>query len=563
MPQPENGNKIKSFSELRKEGFLQRDNNLLYLQNLADCLEEMNTDQNSHLYDKLGKHTSAIRNLKSFKALNEKDCVKTLNEFAGFLMQEKGGKTNYQRLLDDAGKVNPPGEYNADTIKNGLNVLKKVGFDIDFDKLEAQQQKLQPDLNMERRKTKEEKIATYEQLLEYTKNNERTIFEYDSKEYKAYKSLYKELDNAENTLSKRIENNAGYNAGKGLEEKKQDAALLEEIKNLKTQIKPIEQIATKEAGIEGKYEEFRKSMEGLNDFLKKGEETSLYQKISQIPGVKMERIDHGFKTIENNLHLGIQIEDVKNYTPRKPVTKNALDWIDGMKNELREKWDTFEYDVEDLRNTVSKILAARILVDSIPGEKESLKKPVSDMEIEKKAAELRENDHFEKFLTGITNDGDRQKKIYDILMKRGHGGRIEQAFTKFLNEQPAGWLHNDAVIERFMPRVIDRIESLQHQIDHNKMTNTNTAVAEAFALRNMINVGRDQKEALKVKIPANGKLTEQTVELSANEKFTKFMEQAKNKSLFQKGHGGLAQQGFNKSADGLDQAPKAPKVPGM
>ncbi len=171
----------------------------------------------------------------------------------------------------------------------------------------------------------------------------------------------------------------------------------------------------------------------------------------------------------------------------------ALNWIDGFKEDAKEKG-------EDYRLIAARIFAARILVDSVPGSKSSLKKQVNGIEIDRVAKQLMDNVTFSEFVNGM-----KKSELKEYIGKYGHGGKLEEKFKNYILHLEAGQLHNDKILDRFMPRVIDRIDVLKgYARKKGSAANQSAEIIETIALRTMIGAKRNQPETLIYKIPTSG-----------------------------------------------------------
>lgn len=171
----------------------------------------------------------------------------------------------------------------------------------------------------------------------------------------------------------------------------------------------------------------------------------------------------------------------------------ALNWIDGFKEDAKEKG-------EDYRLIAARIFAARILVDSVPGSKSSLKKQVNGIEIDRVAKQLMDNVTFSEFVNGM-----KKRELKEYIGKYGHGGKLEEKFKNYILHLEAGQLHNDKILDRFMPRVIDRIDVLKgYARKKGPAANQSAEIIETIALRTMIGAKRNQPETLIYKIPTSG-----------------------------------------------------------
>ena len=207
--------------------------------------------------------------------------------------------------------------------------------------------------------------------------------------------------------------------------------------------------------------------------------------------------------------------------------RNADEWINHFKESNKNG-------TVSAVTCASRIFAARILADSVRGDGSSLKKPISGAEISRLANELENNSSFSDFLGDFTeNEANR------LIQKYGHGGVLEDKFKKYLLERKAGELDNSEVLQRFMPKVIDRIEELQRQARLRGAGETpSEEIAETMLLRAYVGAGRNNVEKLHSVIPANGDLKSDIEILCKKNDFLNAVGKEKVKNEFQSGHGG-------------------------
>ncbi|MBR4581182.1 MAG: hypothetical protein IKO32_08110, partial [Lachnospiraceae bacterium] len=221
------------------------------------------------------------------------------------------------------------------------------------------------------------------------------------------------------------------------------------------------------------------------------------------------------------------------YEPLLPdEEKFALQWIDNFKNESAESKPG---DKTDYNRIAARILAARILVDSEPGNKRSLKKYVEGSDIDRVANVLLNNETFKGFTEEMGEKG-----MKSLIESFGHGGKIEDKLRNYILKQPAGNLHNDRILDRCMPRVIDRIEELQNQAKKiiKRDENPNFEMAEIMVLRSMVGARQSRPDLLAVKIPTINDLAERVSSI-ANSNFTDTVASSENvQKDLQRGHGG-------------------------
>ena len=188
---------------------------------------------------------------------------------------------------------------------------------------------------------------------------------------------------------------------------------------------------------------------------------------------------------------------------------------------------------EDLAENVLKIMAARIIADSVRHKKDRLVSTfVTEDQIDDKVAEMKANATYKKFYDDIINNAEFRNKVtnaygYIKVDGRGHGGRIDDLFREYVKNVPPGELDNSEVLQRYMPSVKDRIEALQKQFkvynreyehtminmsdDHPAANGEDDPNKQAMAkimieitkLRTISNAIRKQKSSLEKPIPVS------------------------------------------------------------
>ena len=99
----------------------------------------------------------------------------------------------------------------------------------------------------------------------------------------------------------------------------------------------------------------------------------------------------------------------------------------------------------------------------------------------------------------------KKSELKEYIGKYGHGGKLEEKFKNYILHLEAGQLHNDKILDRFMPRVIDRIDVLKgYARKKGSAANQSAEIIETIALRTMIGAKRNQPETLIYKIPTSG-----------------------------------------------------------
>ncbi len=124
------------------------------------------------------------------------------------------------------------------------------------------------------------------------------------------------------------------------------------------------------------------------------------------------------------------------------------------------------------------------------------------------------------------------------LIKKGHGGELEESFKKFLLNQPAGKLENDPALQRYMPTYSQRIKALQKKAKTLQGNESLETMAEITILRNMAKTQRKKKARLEKTIACDASLSlSKSVDILANKTaFNRLAVEALGD--LQSGHGG-------------------------
>ena len=144
-----------------------------------------------------------------------------------------------------------------------------------------------------------------------------------------------------------------------------------------------------------------------------------------------------------------------------------------------------------------------------------------------------------EFLSTLAQDP-KKVKLALSAARSGHGGGLDKMFTAYLKTRPAGQLHNDPVLERYMPTVKSRIDFLQNKAaeSYNKERKAPVPeIAEIVALRYLSTSKITKKTNLDAKIPANNELTERVAKHVNSAKFNARCESPAILNYIRKGHG--------------------------
>ena len=238
------------------------------------------------------------------------------------------------------------------------------------------------------------------------------------------------------------------------------------------------------------------------------------------------------------------------FVPKPFVRKTAAKWIEDIRKpeNLFKQVDgamTVDYD------QVVKIMAARHYAESVRGDAAKLDSTsIKDKELDKRADQLKTLPHFKDFLESL-KDPAKQRKMLSAIGK-GHCGGLDDMFTAYLKELPAGQLENVPELKRYMPTAKDRIEALKKQTgrlgavpgdadaQREHFRKKAAAAAEIVQLRNLVQAERKKKSTLDVKIPVDSQnsLKAGVNTLIRDPAALKALGSDDTQELLQKGHGG-------------------------
>ena len=551
---------------------------------MLEGLESINKDPESPLHDKLTKYTKAIRIIKERSnhtrkpeiVQSVKNALVDLADFKDFLASGEGD-TVYQTLIDEGRKH----DMTAEELDTGLKMFSDfVEMGLDLDEIKKKQQALDsekealegPDAN-----------APLTDVVRFDKKVQRGLtFANKKSESKSVNDLVDILRDAELSLSekqdkfeKRNKNRKNIPAEE-TEKNAENNNLCEQIKKYREAIRILNG-----AGAQGDLssEEMRQSalntLTGFQGFLQDGlEQTNLKRILKEAedinkrrnPQTAEENFAKGMQALEGTLHFGLDAQKASEVTPenrkifeereaekkRLQQQKEAIEkakrdfrgadkWINGWKAELGSKTQKPGDRKEYLRTMFTKIMAARLLVNSERGSLSTLNRPVSRYDIEEKTKELMERPgHFKDFMDKVMSD----EKLLAKASKAagtGHGGGLDDMLKSYLKELPAGKLSSDPLIDRYMPTAKERIEALQDQakVIRKKGSVPYEQAVEIIAIRNRVDAERKNKSSLDIKIPTGGKdLAKEVTDMSKHHALIAAVSDDKTMDLLVSGHGG-------------------------
>lgn len=323
-------------------------------------------------------------------------------------------------------------------------------------------------------------------------------------------------------------------------------------------------------------------------------------------GINFEELEENFVKVQNNNINNIINDNIiaekEDFPAHEQEDKNneqiiekresAIDYIEKIRDNKFKVFNPHNVPVgereqfmEEFKDNVLHIMAARMLANSDRGKADKLKKTsFTNKQVDDLVRRMKEHDCFKKFLREITLDTDMYKKAFVAAsIKPGHGGKLDDMFKEFLLNIGPGSLSNDALLGRYMPTVKERIESIQKLVRNypdlnkeledvtnrlrdfqekgegdenliadliNRKTllqervedcgNSERACGEIIVLRNMVKAERGNKSRLNVKIPVaeEDTLWRQASYFSADDKATELGRSEDMLALLQNGHGG-------------------------
>ena len=519
---------------------------------LGSLLNELNTTDKSYLKETLEPYANAIQTLKNLTGKNElNQALKTMSGFKDFLLSENNGKTNYRLILDDQSLL---GE-NADTYSDNevaeyiltLSNIMNLGITVQDLAKAAEKKEINPDL--ETRKINTEKIETYDQL-NAEKAKGKNFLDHTSKEYDSVSKMQQEVSNFCSLLEKRLDDSRENGA-------KPDLEVVDILNRSKRFAKSIQdmreglfEVPRNTQRVESGLKEFVNYLEFLNSYSSNG--NTMYNEISSLSKSlndwkpAMINFISGINNIEKVIRSGY---DISKIAEKKNLGDNFTKTGDVWIKSLRQSNKNFK--PEDY---IATIFAVRMISGCGRDDFDTLSKSrVSSYNVIFKRNAILEHPEFKNFMETLNNDPKKMATAMKHANSTGHGGALEDMFREYLLNKPAGELTNDPLLARYMPTALDRIEVLQEQAKTalKEGKTPEKAMAEIAVVRDFVRATHNSKETLKVKIPANGKLQEETNTL-ANSNFMKkcATNHPEITNLIKEGHGGKMVEEINKGISG-------------
>ena len=278
-------------------------------------------------------------------------------------------------------------------------------------------------------------------------------------------------------------------------------------------------------------------------------------------GVTEEKVKDVVQKVNEATGLQIVLPPLAPAPDLEPA-RSASQWIRDWKADFREEQGKLDYPA----GYFAKIMAARMLADSDRGYKNKLvSTQLTESAINAKARELMENHQFRGFVESLK--GEQLSRAESAVLSRGHCGGLDDMFRDYLKNLKAGKLTNEALLDRYMPTVQERIEILQKQTENRPKDQLSCAAeaAEITVLRNMIRAERNKKTRLRKKIPTaeQSTLEKQTFVLRNSNLYLNKVGSAGTeefRELVRKGHGGEMVEKLRLEEKGLPQSEQVKKL---
>ena len=136
---------------------------------------------------------------------------------------------------------------------------------------------------------------------------------------------------------------------------------------------------------------------------------------------------------------------------------------------------------------IAYIMAARELANSVRHKRAKLDSAQLTMsEIKNRAVALSKQPDFSSFISSLKTDPNLRRQAISAA-GTGHGGGLDDMFTKYLAQKAPGELPTDEILKRWRPSALQRIEGLQEQLrngDPDPFT-SKKCMAEIIAARKL------------------------------------------------------------------------------
>ncbi len=451
---------------------------------------------------------------------------------------------NYDIILHDGDRND--NELNRSILEKGLTTLQTLtGIEIDKAAIDdARNDKIinadRAGINPESKITRDVVVSEVTSLegIKAAAKIGKNFFEPGCREAKNVENMLSQLKDAYGYLEYNIQLAQEGNKASGLEYD-ESVKLKDKIDEFRNAVETIRKAGADDSNVTSEEaEKALNTVKGMPAFLMGSLEKTNYQRLTEC-GVDSNAFENGMNALEKALKTGIKMSDIESAIPRPNYSIKANRSIEGKQDFIKTHKDDLISDSDLFKKTITQIMATRMNVNSVLGKGKSLDVFTSSASVEKTEQKLLGNQHFREFLSTLAQDP-KKVKLALSAARSGHGGGLDKMFTAYLKTRPAGQLHNDPVLERYMPTVKSRIDFLQNKAaeSYNKERKAPVPeIAEIVALRYLSTSKITKKTNLDAKIPANNELTERVAKHVNSAKFNARCESPEILNYIRKGHG--------------------------
>ena len=476
---------------------------------------------------------------------------KALDDLTGltdFLKDGNEYNVNYDIILHDGDRND--NELNRSILENGLTTLQTLtGIEIDKAAIDdARNDKIinadRAGINPESKITRDVVVSEVTSLegIKAAAKIGKNFFEPDCREAKNVENMLSQLNDAYGYLEYNIQLAQEGNRASGLEYD-ESVKLKDKIDEFRNAVETIRKAGADDSNVTSEEaEKALNTVKGMPAFLMGSLEKTNYERLTEC-GVDSNAFENGMNALEKALKTGIDMDKIANAEAKPNSQFKANQSIEGEQDYIKTHKDQLISDSDLFKQTITKIMATRMNVNSVLGKGKSLDVWTSSASVEKTEQKLLGNQHFRDFLSTLAQDP-KKVKLALSAARSGHGGGLDKMFTAYLKTRPAGQLQNSPDLKRYMPTVKSRIEFLQNKAAESYNKNRKTPVpeiAEIVALRYLSTSKTTQKPILDAKIPANNELTERVAKHVKSAKFSARCESPAILNYVRKGHGEVMQ----------------------
>ena len=390
-------------------------------------------------------------------------------------------------------------------------------------------------------------VKTYENLMETVKST-NCAFNVMSDDYRKYSAFLRFLDGIKYNLQEMKETNTATFSAEEQKKYKEAGDLYDEFSPYYTSLKALSE--TSQMNIEKEdFEEHLKNIQNFEAFLKAGKDKTNYQRLMEHASKKIATPElefaKGYNLLEKNLHYGFKIDKVTKAVAKQEIKIqepeiSAIERIETMRVPVGSNKNAYKSGIKDPKDIIVRIMAARYIAESERGYSTKLSKTMTDTELSKTEAMLKDNPLFSDWLDKVLQNPNLRSKAVDAICT-GHGGKLDDMFKKHLAGFGAGQLEIPSELDRYRPSALIRIEALQAKAETaiSKGQSPSKELAEIIILRNAVRAERNVKDSLKTQIPKNYEDLKNDIEhLAADENFQTIINRTSVRENISKGHGG-------------------------